>query len=84
MSKELALAAIADLEISDCLNFFYAKADERAKEIADMVDTGDGLEVDGAITSEGDDNGSWVLAWTWVPFDGTDLDKEKESEEVDA
>lgn len=46
-----------------------------------MVETNDELEVDGAITSEGDDNGSFVLAWTWVSFSGTALDKDAEDEE---
>ena len=39
------------------------------------------LEVDGAITSEGDDDGAFVLAWTWVDFNGTAFDKEAEDDE---
>ena len=31
---------------------------------------------DDAIVSEGDDNGAYVMAWVWVDFEGTDLDKE--------
>jgi hypothetical protein len=35
------------------------------------------LEIDdGAKLSEGDDNGSYVQAWVWVDFDGTEFDKE--------
>ena len=35
------------------------------------------LELDSdAKVSEGDDNGAYVQAWMWVPFEGTDLDKE--------
>lgn len=30
-----------------------------------------------AKVSEGDDNGAYVQTWMWVPFDGTELDKEK-------
>lgn len=37
------------------------------------------LEVDdGAIVSEGEDNGAYVQAWVWVDFYGTPLNKEKE------
>lgn len=28
--------------------------------------------------SEGDDNGAYVSAWVWVPFNGSPLDKEPE------
>jgi hypothetical protein len=28
--------------------------------------------------SEGDDNGCYVQAWVWFPFEGTPWDKEKE------
>lgn len=31
-----------------------------------------------AKISEGDDNGAYVQAWVWVPFAGTELDKEKD------
>lgn len=35
------------------------------------------LEIDaGALLSEGDDNGTYLLAWRWVDFAGTPLDKE--------
>lgn len=34
------------------------------------------LEVDNALVSEGDDNGAYVLTWTWVDFAGTSLDKD--------
>lgn len=36
------------------------------------------IDEDTAISSEGDDNGTYVQAWAWVSFDGTKLDKEKE------
>lgn len=73
--KQEALAAIEGLEFSDVFRFFNDKATDRDKAIADMVATDDELEVDGAITSEGGDNGSWVLAWTWVDFNGTPFTK---------
>ena len=79
--KQEALAAIEGLEIGDVLQFFYNKATPHDRAIAEMVETSDELEVDGAITSEGDDNGAFVLAWTWVDFNGTALDKEAEDDE---
>lgn len=79
--KQTALAAIEGLEIGDVLNFFYAKASARDKQIAEMAGTSDELETDGAIVSEGDSNGAFVLAWTWVSFSGTALDKDAEDEE---
>lgn len=69
------LAAIPGLTISDVLPFFYARATKRDKQIARMLITHDELERDGAITSEGTDNGAFVLAWAWVDFSGTKLDK---------
>lgn len=33
---------------------------------------------DNAKISEGDDNGAYVQVWMWVPFDGTELDKDAE------
>jgi hypothetical protein len=33
---------------------------------------------DGAILSEGEDNGTYVQAWVWVDFAGTEFDKEEE------
>ena len=35
------------------------------------------LEIDdqNAVVSEGEDNGAYVLAWMWVDFADTDLDK---------
>jgi hypothetical protein len=32
---------------------------------------------DNALLSEGDDNGTYVQAWVWVGFAGTEFDKEK-------
>ena len=43
----------------------------------------DDLEIDPAANlSEGDDNGTFIECWLWVPFAGTELDKEKEEEAV--
>lgn len=42
----------------------------------------DELENDWAILSEAEEcNGAWVLAWSWVPFEGTPLDKNTEEDE---
>jgi hypothetical protein len=65
--KQIALAAIVGLGIADVLSFFYAKASERDKVIADLVDTTDELECAGAILSEGEGSpGAFVLTWSWV------------------
>jgi hypothetical protein len=83
--KHEALAAIEGLTFADCSTFFDAKATDREKAIADMCDAGDEeFEVDGAITSEGDDNGAYVMGWRWVSFEGTPLDKNTEDEEEEA
>ena len=65
--KQVALAAIEGLAIGDCLQFFYDRATPRDHQIADLVETDDELEVEGAIVSEGDE-GAFVLAWTYVFF----------------
>ena len=36
---------------------------------------------DNAILSEGEDNGTYVQAWVWVDFNGTQFDKEAEEED---
>lgn len=62
--------------------------DDRERKIIQLAQAsslvGDGvLEIDDtAITSEGDDNGSYVMAWLWVDFSGTDLDKETNCDEA--
>lgn len=79
--KQTALAAIEGLTFADCFKFFDQRATDRDRQIAEMAETKDGeVEVDGAITSEGDDNGSYVLAWLWIDFEGTDLDKKLDEE----
>ncbi len=71
-----ALNAIPNLTFSECANFFHEKATPRDHEIVGLGDFKDGeIENDFAITSEGDDNGAYVLAWLWVDFEGTDYDK---------
>lgn len=87
--KQAALAAIEGLEISDVLRFFYDRASERDKEIAELAPTDDEHEIDGAITSEGEDNGAFVLGWIWVDFAGTKFTKfceccENETDKVTA
>jgi hypothetical protein len=78
--RHAALAQIADLTLSDCLGFFDER-DERAVAIVDMCDVEDeGFEIDTNHTSEGDDNGAYVLGWRWVSFYGTAFDKDKEED----
>lgn len=80
VQKQKALASIKGLVLSDCIAFFDARASERDKKIADLVEAIDAeLEVDNALISEGDDNGAYVLCWAWVSFSGTDFDKEPEA-----
>lgn len=56
---------------------------QRIKQLAREQHQSDGeCEIDdNALISEGDDNGTYVQAWVWVDFSGTDLDKEKDSAE---
>jgi hypothetical protein len=82
-TKRQQLAAIKGLGIDDCLRFFYSRASKRHRKIADLVETEDeGFERDGAIVSEGEnngaeDNGAYVLGWRWASFDGTEFDHRK-------
>jgi len=71
-----ALEDIPGLTLGECLLFFYNKATERDRTIASLCVPKDLVfEIDGAIVSEGEDNGAYVLGWRWVPFEGTALDK---------
>lgn len=58
--------------------------DERIRKLAKDQHLSEGeVEIDeGAVISEGDDNGTYVQAWVWVDFSGTELDKETEEEET--
>lgn len=74
--RQQALEAIEGLEIGDCLHFFDKKATDRDREICALFEPEDGKhEIDNAITSEGDDNGAYVLTWSWVSFEDTPLSK---------
>lgn len=74
--KQAALAAIPGLTFADVVEFFGERASDRDKQIAGMVEQHDETcEVDYPIVSEGNDNGAYVMCWTWVSFFGTDLDK---------
>lgn len=58
---------------------------ERRREIVSLADDVLGVEGhieidDDALLSEGENNGCYVQAWVWLPFDGTKFDKEKEEE----
>lgn len=87
MDKQEALAAIDGLTFADCTNFFNERASERDKQIQELgcssraIDNDGRTENDHAIISEGDDNGAYLLTWTWVSFEGTDLDKEKDEKD---
>jgi hypothetical protein len=76
------LAAIDGLTFSDCVVFFASQRTERELKIIEWAQEHDKegeLEVDdSSILSEGDDNGTYVLAWQWVDFSGTPFDKERE------
>lgn len=87
--KLLREAISAGLEFGTALGEFAKHNSDRDRQIITMARdfACDGeLEIDdpGSIASEGDDNGSYVLAWVWVDFAGTPLDKEKEEEEEEA
>jgi hypothetical protein len=79
--KQKALAAIEGLTFADCFTFFDGRATERDREISSLFEGDDEHECDGAIISEGDDNGAFLLTWTWISFAGTPLDKGAEDEE---
>jgi hypothetical protein len=86
IDKHAQLSAIVGLTLADCLNFFDEKENPRSQAIFDLCDVEDEeFEVETIHTSEGDDNGAYMLGWRWVPFYGTALDKEKEeTDEEDA
>ena len=73
-----ALLYANGLTFGDCVAAFREDT-PRNKIIEDLADslTRDGeVEIDKPIiTSEGDDNGTYVMAWVWVDFAGTELDK---------
>lgn len=76
--KQKALAKIDGLTFADVFHFFDRRATKRDRAIAEMVETEDEeFECDGAIVSEGKDNGAYVLGWRWVSFSGVSgFDKE--------
>lgn len=52
---------------------------KKARELARQYESEGDLELDdGAVVSEGDDNGAYVQMWKWVPFEATELCKDKE------
>jgi hypothetical protein len=55
---------------------------EYIRDLAKQQHAEDGVcEIDhNALISEGDDNGTYVQAWVWVDFAGTQLDKEQEEQ----
>ena len=72
--KQTALAAIEGLTLYDCLNFFDESKDQRANDIVEL-DYSDDFEIDTYHTSEGEDNGAYVLGWRWFSFAGSKLSK---------
>jgi len=82
VTTQKALAAIKGLTLADCLQFFNEAKDPRAQAIYELCDVEDeGFEIDTVHTSEGEDNGAYMLGWRWVPFSDTALDKETEETE---
>lgn len=90
-TKKHTLAALGelirsgDLDVSDVMRAIYASQpdQERVAKIVELaLDVCGDAEVDegAALVSEGPDNGAYVSAWVWVPFDGTPLDKEPDSD----
>jgi hypothetical protein len=77
-------AAISDKLREDLENIGEPR-DPRELQIIELVETRDGeTECDpDAVVSEGDDNGAYVMTWSWVDFSGTPLDKDIEPEEED-
>lgn len=58
------------------------EAEERRRSIIKLakktIEKEGSLEIDSdAEISEGDDNGAYVQAWVWLPFDNTEFDKEE-------
>jgi hypothetical protein len=79
-TKLRALAKIKGLNFSDCVQFFGEKTgrERRTAAIARSRLSDEGqLEIDDTtVISEGEDNGSYVMAWVWVDFTGVaGLDK---------
>lgn len=78
-----ALNGITGLTFADCLKFFADKRYERERAICVLaqatLNKDEECEIDDAtVLSEGDDNGAYVLTWTWLSFVGTKWDKEPE------
>jgi hypothetical protein len=73
--KQNALAAIEGLTLYDCLNFFDESEDQRAKDIVKLCGYADDFGIDTYHTSEGEDNGAYLLGWHWFSFEGTKLSK---------
>ena len=79
-TKMRALAKIKGLNFADCVKIFGERNDRerRIAELARRRLTHEGeLEIDDTtVISEADDNGSYVMAWIWLDFDGVPgLDK---------
>ena len=80
MTKQEALMAVKGLTFADCVEFFGERND-RERRIAELARerlTQEGeLEIDEpTVLSEGDDNGTYIMAWAWVDFaEVPELDK---------
>ncbi len=84
--EETLLAQVKAVDIPDT----SATAEERRLKIVELasdlsyVDNDGQVEVDeDAIISESTDNGCYVEAWVWLPFEGTEFDKEPKPPEED-
>jgi hypothetical protein len=84
-TKLRALERIKGLNFSDCIKFFGErnKREKRVGALARARLSREGeLEIDDmTVISEGDDNGSYVMAWVWLEYKGVlGLDKEAETD----
>ena len=81
--KQKLLELIEDgLDFATTISVFTSRMTERQRKIAEMANNLDivregVLEIDDGYPSEADENGAYVMAWLWVPFYGTDLDKNR-------
>ena len=49
----------------------------RCLAVKSIYDEGSTEVDESAVISEGDENGAYVMTWTWLDFEGTKFDKEK-------
>lgn len=83
IEKTGPLAAQAVGELNGYLERFTPERIERDAQVRALAESNLSLSegalemAENAVVSEGDDNGAYVMTWSWVSFAGTELDKEK-------